>query len=92
MREVPGLPARSVAAARIKTARGPAGRLFAFGYDAWLLTGYLHKLATDPNAQLPGATGALRIDGFGNIVREPVWTGTALPANPPLRPASAGGR
>ena len=75
VRGVPGLPSRAVAEARLKTARGPAGRLFAFGYDAWLLTGYLEKLANDPNAELPGATGALRIDGFGNIVREPVWTG-----------------
>lgn len=90
-RSVPGLPSRSVAAARIKTARGPAGRLFAFGYDAWLLTGYLGKLATDPNAELPGATGGLRIDGFGNIVREPVWTGATMPIAPPIRPAGSGG-
>lgn len=92
MRSVPGLPSRSVASARLKTARGPAGRLFAFGHDAWLLTGYLEKLATDANAKLPGATGDLRVDGFGNIVREPVWTSGSLPAPPPAIPVGSGGR
>ena len=56
------------------TARGPAAKLFAFGYDAWLLTGYLDKIAANANAAVPGATGTLRVDGFGNIMRSPAWS------------------
>ena len=36
----------------------PAARLFAFGYDAWLLTAYLEKLAT----------GELDYEGFVELV------------------------
>lgn len=68
-----GLPSASVAAASLPTARGPAARLFAFGHDAWLLTAYLEKLATGDNVQLKGATGALALDGFGNVIRTPAW-------------------
>jgi outer membrane PBP1 activator LpoA protein len=71
---VPGLPAASVVGAQLPTARGPAARLFAFGFDAWLLTAYLEKLATGNNVQLEGATGELRMDGFGNVVRTPAWS------------------
>ena len=74
VRNVDGLPSQASAAARVDTAKGPAARLFAFGYDAWLLTAYLEKIANNANDQLPGATGALRIDGFGNIVRTPAWS------------------
>ena len=73
-RGVPGLPAASVVGAQLPTARGPAARLFAFGFDAWLLTAYLEKLATGNNVQLQGATGELRMDGFGNVVRTPAWS------------------
>ena len=59
---------------QLPTARGPAARLFAFGFDAWLLTAYLEKLATGNNVQLQGATGELRMDGFGNVVRTPSWS------------------
>ena len=73
-RGVVGLPAASVAGASLPTARGPAARLFAFGYDAWMLTAYLEKLATGNNAQLKGATGELTLDGFGNVMRRPAWS------------------
>ncbi len=73
-RGVPGLPPAGVTGERLATARGPAARLFAFGYDAWLLTAYLEKLANDTNEGLRGATGVLRLDGFGNILRSPAWS------------------
>ncbi len=73
-RGVAGLPAASTAGANLPTARGPAARLFAFGYDAWLLTAYLEKLATGANAEVRGATGVLRLDGFGNVIRTPAWS------------------
>jgi uncharacterized protein len=69
-----GLPAASTLGVSLPTARGPAARLFAFGYDAWLLTAYLEKLATGDNAEVKGATGGLRLDGFGNVIRVPAWS------------------
>ncbi len=74
VQRVPGLPSQSSAAAQARTAKGPAARLFAFGYDAWLLTGHLEQLALDPNARVAGATGRLSLDGFGNILRRPSWS------------------
>lgn len=82
-RGIGGLPAASAAGASLPTARGPAARLFAFGYDAWMLTAYLEKLATGNNVQLKGATGELSLDGFGNVIRTPAWStfngGRAVP-------------
>ncbi len=74
VRNVTGLPSAASAAAMLASARGPAQRLFAFGFDAWLLTAYLDRLAGDANATVAGATGTLRLDGFGNIVRTPAWS------------------
>jgi outer membrane PBP1 activator LpoA protein len=74
MHDVAGLPSAANAASLLASARGPAQRLVAFGYDAWLLVAYLERLADDPNASVPGATGQLRLDGFGNIVRTPAWS------------------
>ena len=71
---VRGLPAAAETASQLATARGPAAKLFAFGYDAWLLTAYLERLALQPNARIDGATGALRLDGFGNVLRTPAWS------------------
>lgn len=71
---IPGLPPPTTLGERLPTARGPAARLFAFGHDAWLLTAFLEKLALDANSELPGATGILRLDGFGNVVRQPGWS------------------
>lgn len=82
-RGVRGLPASSVVAAQMPTARGAAARLFAFGYDAWMLTAYLEMLATGDNSQVQGATGMLKLDGFGNVLRTPAWStfsdGRAVP-------------
>ena len=60
-RNVAGLPAQARAAERLGTAKGPAARLFAFGFDAWLLTAYLERLALSANADIAGATGQLSL-------------------------------
>lgn len=81
-RGFPGLPSEESTAARLPTARGAAARLFAFGHDAWLITAYLEKLATSSDS-VAGATGVLRLDGFGNVQRTPAWStfrdGVAVP-------------
>ena len=74
VRGVSGLPSQASAAARLDTARGPAARLFAFGFDAWLVTAYLERLALSANAGIDGATGRLSLDGFGNVLRQPSWS------------------
>ena len=78
-----GLPPASSASATLPTARGAGARLFAFGYDAWQLTAYLERLALDADARIDGATGTLRIDSGGNVMRTPAWStfsnGIAVP-------------
>lgn len=71
---IAGLPGAVNAGKALPTARGAAAKLFAFGYDAWLLTAYLERLATGQDAHVQGATGTLRVDGFGNILRTPAWS------------------
>ncbi len=82
-RGIAGLPAASITGEQLATARGPAARLFAFGYDAWLLSAYLERLVTQANARVRGATGTLQLDGFGNVQRTPAWSvfsgGRAVP-------------
>ena len=77
------LPPAGRAAEMVPTARGAAARLFAFGYDAWRIAAYLERLATRADGELRGATGTLRLDGFGNILRQPGWAtfsgGTPVP-------------
>ena len=55
----------------------------AFGYDAWQLVAYLERLALSADGRIEGATGTLRIDGFGNVQRTPSWStfrgGVAVP-------------
>ena len=68
-----GLPSAASLGKDLPTARGPAARLFAFGHDAWLLSGYLQYLAEHPDATLQGATGALRLDAAGHVRRTPAW-------------------
>lgn len=72
-RSVRGLPGAESAAAMLPTARGGANRLFAFGFDAWLLAAYLEHLALAADGRVEGATGTLRIDGFGHVQRSPGW-------------------
>jgi outer membrane PBP1 activator LpoA protein len=78
-----GLPAASTAAQALPNARGAAARLFAFGHDAWQLVAYLERLALSADGRIEGATGTLRIDGFGNVQRTPAWStfrgGVAVP-------------
>ncbi len=71
-RALPGLPDRGTLAG-LDSAEGPAARLFAFGIDAFRLVGYYEHLNSDPTATLAGATGELRLDGFGNVQRRPAW-------------------
>lgn len=80
---VRGLFPAAIVAETLPTARGAAARLFAFGFDAWLITAHLERLALLTDGSLAGATGTLRIDGFGNIQRTPTWStfssGVAVP-------------
>lgn len=64
-------PART--SRRLASARGGGARLFGFGLDAYRLTGYLEHLARHSGAWLNGATGELRLDAFGNVLRIPAW-------------------
>lgn len=68
------LPAAAVVGRDLPTARGPAARLFAFGHDAWLLSGSLYHLATHADASIEGATGGLRLTPEGVVVRSPAWS------------------
>lgn len=69
----PGLPEAERTAAALPSARGGGARLFAFGLDAIGLIGRLPALLADPEAGMDGATGRLRLDLFGNVVRTPAW-------------------
>jgi outer membrane PBP1 activator LpoA protein len=69
----PGLPSQESLAPQLESARGAGARLFAFGIDAFRLLGHLDLLASDPNQRLVGATGELRLDGFGQVQRTPAW-------------------
>jgi outer membrane PBP1 activator LpoA protein len=84
---VSGLPSPGAAAKLLPSARGAAAKLFAFGHDAWLLTAYLERLATRADGSIQGATGTLRLDGFGNVTRTPAWStlsgGTVVPLGRP---------
>lgn len=74
VRGVAGLPSADALGARLPTARGGAARLFAFGYDAWLLTAYPELAAGMVEGRLRGATGVLAIDAVGNVLRSPAWS------------------
>ena len=69
---VAGLPSAASVGQMLPSARGAAGRLFAFGFDAWKITAYLEILAQQGG--LTGATGTLYLDGNGNILRVPAWS------------------
>jgi outer membrane PBP1 activator LpoA protein len=73
-RSVAGLPSPDTAGKILPSARGGGARLFAFGHDAWLLTAYMERLATRADGTVQGATGTLRLDGFGNVMRTPAWS------------------
>jgi uncharacterized protein len=71
---VNGLPNAAETEKSLPTARGPGAKLFAFGFDAWLLTAYLEHLALTADASVQGATGVLRIGPAGNVLRTPTWS------------------
>jgi outer membrane PBP1 activator LpoA protein len=87
-RGVAGLPPASNVGAQLSSAKGPAARLFAFGYDAWQITAYLQRLATGADARIEGATGTLRLDGFGNVLRTPAWSTFSAGVATPLSNAA----
>lgn len=68
----PSIPTRADLVA-LKTASGPAARLFAFGIDAYRLLPHLEWLERNPGRPVIGATGALSADPNGRIRREPGW-------------------
>ncbi len=70
---MPGMSDASSIGGKLPSARGGGTRLYAFGADAYRLAVYLESLALRPDAVVHGATGDLRLDGFGNIVRTPAW-------------------
>ncbi len=69
----PGLPNHDDIAAQLPSASGGAGRLFAFGMDAWSLVPYLDWLRAHPGSYLPGASGQLTADEFGRMRRVLIW-------------------
>jgi outer membrane PBP1 activator LpoA protein len=73
LHSVNGLPDSSSLGTRLTSARGGGARLFAFGADAFRLSAYLESLAASPEASVRGATGELRMDGFGNVQRGSEW-------------------
>ena len=73
LHSVGGLPDASGLGPRLPSAKGGGARLFAFGADAFRLSSYLETLAIDPQASVRGATGELRLDGFGNVLRDSDW-------------------
>lgn len=68
-----GAPDPDTLGRTLPSAQGGGSRLFAFGMDAWQLSAYLDHLASDPGAQVRGATGELQLDGFGGVQRKPAW-------------------
>lgn len=68
----PSIPTRAQLVP-LKTASGPAARLFAFGIDAYRLLPHLEWLERNPGRPVIGATGALSADPNGRIRREPGW-------------------
>lgn len=71
-RSVAGLPPASTPGDLLANARGAAGRLFAFGFDAWKIAAYTEKMAGEGG--LAGATGTLYMDSNGNVLRIPAWS------------------
>jgi uncharacterized protein len=68
----PSIPSRADLVA-LKSASGPAARLFAFGVDAYRLLPHLEWLERNPGRPVIGATGSLSADPNGRIRREPGW-------------------
>jgi len=93
-----GLPSYHDVASQLPAARDGTAQLFAFGMDAWNLVPYIDWLRSHPGSYLPGASGQLASDTFGNVKRVLTWLkfqdGLARPTNGSLEmdnaPAPAG--
>jgi outer membrane PBP1 activator LpoA protein len=85
---VNGLPDASTLGSRLPSARGGGARLFAFGADAFKLSGYLDALSADSKTSVRGATGELSVDGLGDVARASEW---AVFSGGRGRPAVEGG-
>lgn len=70
---VNGLPDASTLGGKLPSARGGGARLFAFGADAYRLSGYMEALSVSPQSSVEGATGTLHLDGLGNVARDSAW-------------------
>ncbi len=70
---VSGVPSRDELASSLHNVQGQALRLFAFGMDAWRLSGYMEWLAQRPYSFIPGATGELSIDASRQVRRQLAW-------------------
>lgn len=68
----PSIPTRAQLVA-LRSASGPAARLFAFGIDAYRLLPHIEWLESHPGRPVIGATGSLSADTNGRIRREPGW-------------------
>ncbi len=73
LHSVGGMPDAATLGSHLPSAKGGGARLFAFGADAYRLAAYLEALAINPQASVRGATGELRIDGLGNVLRDSDW-------------------
>lgn len=67
------LPGAEQLARTLPSARGASARLFGLGADGYRLSAYQDYLQSHPGAWLAGASGQLRIDMFGNVLRTPSW-------------------
>lgn len=65
-------PARAAVSA-LDSARGSAGRLFAFGIDAYRLLPYLEWLERHPGEPVDGAIGPITADANGSLRRRVDW-------------------
>ena len=84
---VPGLASSAEVSRQLPSTRGAGLRLFAFGFDAWNICAYLDTIADGKGQSIQGATGLLRMDTFGNVIRQPVWAsfqnGVRVPLSSP---------
>lgn len=87
---VAGRPDRGTMGRELGSVSGIAGRLFAFGMDAYALLPYMGWLLDHPETYLDGASGQLAVDSFGRIHRVLTWArfedGVARPVQGALDP------
>jgi outer membrane PBP1 activator LpoA protein len=104
--EMPWMLGAGGTAARLRAATSEAwgpdvrgrGRLYAFGYDAWLLYQGLNAAGGAPPAPIDGVTGRLSVDAERRVRRDLDWAQMRggvprlLDAASPNYPAAAAGR